>query len=171
MADLFLKERKQQCCLASQAQLVPPSKGSAEKSCWDLLSVLARGSKGAAQHFPTPVIRQGERAWAVPGLPVLVLPLLAAGGNRAQGCYRKTAMLGIGSPGEEPGVGNGIIRKRARFVPRWGGGAGWWGCAVCSLPGISRCWSRVYLRQNIPLFLPFPRQPFLLGAQCQGVPQ
>lgn len=58
------------------SQLVPPSKGNAEKSLWNLLSVLAWGSKGAAQHFPTPVVAersQGERAWGVARLPVLVL--------------------------------------------------------------------------------------------------
>lgn len=41
----------------------------------------------------------------MPRLPVLVLlPPLAAGGHRAQECYRKTAMLGTGLPGKEPGL-------------------------------------------------------------------
>lgn len=41
----------------------------------------------------------------MPRLPVLVLlPPLAAGRHRAQECYRKTAMLGTGLPGKEPGL-------------------------------------------------------------------
>lgn len=41
----------------------------------------------------------------MPRLPVPVpLPPLAAGGHRVQECYRKTAVLGIGLPGKEPGL-------------------------------------------------------------------
>lgn len=182
MANLFhvpLKERKQWCCFASWASFITIcatfKRQWRKKSFWNLLSAPAWGSKGAAQHFPTPVTAehsQGERARGVPGLPVpMLLPPLAAGGSRAQEGYRETAMLGIGSqeksqvlgtgsPGKEPGLflaGEVVLASGAVL------------CVLARNQSVTE--QQLYLRQNTPLFLPFLRHPFLLGAQCQGVPQ
>ena len=97
----------------------------------------------------------------MPRLHVTVLlPPLVARGNRKQERYKKMMMLGIGSPGKEPGLflaGEVVL-------------AG--GTVLCVPCQESVCDGAVlHLRQNIPLFLPFPRHLFLFGAQRQGVPR
>lgn len=71
----------------------------------------------------------------------------------------KSQVLGTGSPGKEPGLflaGEVVLAGGAVL------------CAPCQESVCAR--AALYLRQNIPLFLPFLRQWFLHGAQCQGVP-
>lgn len=103
-------------------------------------------------------------------VPVL-LPPLAAGGSRAQECYRKAAMLGIGSQERSQVLGMGLPGKEpGLFLAGEVVLAG--GVVLCFLArNRSVTEQQLYLRQDILLFLLFLRHPFLLGAQCQGVPQ
>lgn len=71
---------------------------------------------------------------------------------------QKTTMLGIGSPGKEPGLflaGEVVL-------------AGWWDCAVCFLPGISRWQSSAAPETEYSHFLTIPEAPVCLWSSVSG---
>ena len=104
--------------------------------------------------------------WKQPGQMSLRCAKIACYSAAAAACCQREQKTRALQKNDD--VGYWITRKRARFVPRWGGGAGWWDCAVCSLPGISVWWSSAAPETEYSPFLTIPEAPVSLWSSASG---